>query len=231
MSAVGQQAPSQNRTPRNGASQAQYLLLPRLSWQGYLTIGVALADRPALRITYDGRDLEIMTTSFEHEYYKKCLSRLIETLAEELNRPHVSGGNMTFQREELVRGLEADDCFWIEHEPQMRGKKTWDPTTDPPPDLVTEIEISRSALDRLAIFAALRVPEVWCFDGDALRVYCLETDQTYRLSDHSPTFPMVPLAEIARFLNPSEATDNLTLLRAFRARIRELLGKKDGPSA
>ena len=90
-------------------------------------------------------------------------------LAEECDRNLVSAGNMTFQREDLDRGLEPDDCYWIAHEPQMHNKLTWDPAIDPPPDLVLEIEISRSAQDRMGIYAALRVPEVWRFDGETLR--------------------------------------------------------------
>ena len=40
-------------------------------------------------------------------------------------------------------------------------------TVDPPPDLVIEVDITRSSLDKLSIYAALRVPEVWRYtDGE-----------------------------------------------------------------
>ncbi len=113
-----------------------------------------------------------MTLSPEHEIYKKRLGRLVEALAEECNLPIATAGEMTFQREELERGLEPDDCFWTVHERHMRALLEWNPKRDPPPDLVIEIEISRSALNRMGIYSALRVPEVWRCDGATLRRTC-----------------------------------------------------------
>src|SRR5262249_49171972 len=122
------------------------------------------------------------------------------------------GGNMTFQREDLEKGLEGDNCWWIEHEEQVRCKLTWDPAVDPPPDLLLEIEVSRMA--RMTIYAALRVPQVWCFDGKSLRVYLLQPAGTYLQANASPTFPGIPVAEIVRFLQPEK--DYLTVQSEFR---------------
>jgi Uma2 family endonuclease len=166
-----------------------------------------------------------MTTSRRHEKYKHWLGRFLETIAEEANVPIEPGGNMTFQREDLARGLEGDQCYWIAHEPQVRGKLTWDPESDPPPDLALEIEISRSALDRLSIYAALKVPEVWCFDGQTLRVYLLQADGTYQQAENSLAFPMIPPSEIIPFLHRCESEDYLSVVRAFRLWVREQLAK------
>src|SRR5262249_41060948 len=131
--------------PKGPAKMEQRFMLTGIDWQTYQVMGKLLADRPGLRITYERGTLEFMTTSPKHEIYKKHFSRFIEIMAEECEKPYTSAGSMTFQKEEIERGLEADDCFWIDHEPQMRGKLTWDPDTDPPPDLALEIEVSRSA--------------------------------------------------------------------------------------
>jgi Uma2 family endonuclease len=147
---------------------------------------------------------------------------LLETIAEEFGLPIATAGQMTFQRKDLERGIEPDDCFWIAHERHMRTKKTWEPDRDPPPDLVLEIEVSRSALNRMGIYAALGVPEVWCCDGDSLRVYLLQTDRTYQRADRSPTFPAVPPEGIVPFLELSEKTDYLGMVRAFRAWLKGL---------
>ena len=76
---------------------------------------------------------------------------------------------MTFKRRKRRRGLEPDECYWIQSEPMVRGKDKIDLRRDPPPDLVIEVDWTHSSLDRLAIFAALLVPEVWRFDGQILR--------------------------------------------------------------
>jgi Uma2 family endonuclease len=46
----------------------------------------------------------------------------------------------------------------------MRGKTELDLRTDPPPDLVLEVDVSRSSLNRLGIYAALKVAEVWMLE-------------------------------------------------------------------
>jgi Uma2 family endonuclease len=208
-----------SRTPASGwqVMPEQRLLLLNVSWEAYVTIADALPDRPYLRTTYDRGSLEFMTTSPRHEIYKKWLGRLIETLAEEYGTPWVSAGQMTFRRPELERGMEPDDCYWIAHEPQMRGRLDYDCRNDPPPDLLLEIEISRSALDRMGIFAALGIPEVWRFDAEALHIHRLQADRTYVETPESVVFPGVAAAGMRPFLHPDPARDVLTFLRAFRA--------------
>jgi Uma2 family endonuclease len=225
MNLLTQPALQPKQVPTRPGAAEQRLLLDDVDWQAYVTIGEALRDRPGLRMTYDRGRLEFMTTSPEHEIFKKWLSRFIETLAEEFNRPITTAGNMTFQREDLARALEADDCFWVAHEPQMRAKLEWDPHRDPPPDLALEIEISRSAIGRMAIYAALRVPEVWRFDGETLRVHLLQPDGTYQPAEQSPSFPGIPLAELVRFLRPSQTVDYLSVIREFRAWVREQIAR------
>jgi Uma2 family endonuclease len=132
---------------------------------------------------------------------------------------------MTFKREDLARGLEPDQCYWIAHEAQVRGMKEWDPISDPPPDLVIEIEISRGAQDRISIYAALGVPEVWRFDGESLFACLLQSDGAYKSFDRSPTFPAVPLREVIGFLMPSPGIDYLSAIRQFRSWVRGLVGK------
>src|SRR5579872_2496828 len=140
-------SPEAAPSPTTGSPQRpeQRLLLDNVDWDAYVTIGDALPDRPRLRMTYDRGRLEFMTTSPEHERLKRWLSRLLETIAEEYNLPIAPFGSMTLRRPELDRGLEPDECYWIAHERDVRNLDAWDPTRDPPPDLVIEIEVSRSA--------------------------------------------------------------------------------------
>jgi Uma2 family endonuclease len=199
----------------------QRLILYNVEWKDYLAIGEALLGHPSLRLTYDRGSLEFMTTSPEHEKFKKRLGRLIEALAEEFNLPVDTAGNMTFRRQAVERGMEPDDCFWIANEPRVRARMEWDPDVDPPPDLVLEIEISCNILKRLPVLAALGVPEVWRFDGETLTVHQLQADSTYAPSETSPTFPGVPVAGLVPFALPSESADFPSRVRAFRAWVRE----------
>jgi Uma2 family endonuclease len=203
----------------------QRFVLDNITWQQYEEIGKALEDRAGLRITYDRGRLELKTTSPIHEICKTRLGRLLETLCEEFNLAVEPAGNMTFKREDLARGLEPDQCYWIAHEPEVRNKRQWDPKSDPPPDLVIEIEISRGAQDRMSIYAALGVPEVWRFKDESLVSCLLLPGGGYKQEDRSPTFPTVPLQELVRFLTPPPGVDYLTSIRQFRNWVRGLTEK------
>jgi Uma2 family endonuclease len=156
----------------------QRLALYDVAWEDYEAIGEALRDRSNLRLTYDSGTLEIMTTSQEHEKRKQRAGRLLEMLAEESGVDIEPAGSMTFKRSDLVRGLEPDQCYWIEHASRVRGTEEWDPSQDPPPDVVIEIEVSRTVLDRLDIYAALGVPEVWRCRRAGIIVMRLKPDGT-----------------------------------------------------
>jgi Uma2 family endonuclease len=211
--------------PPYAAPEEQRFVFPCVTWDDYIKIGDIFTDRPGLRITYDRGKLELMTTSPRHERYKRWLGRFIETIVEELGKSIMPGGSMTFQRKELDRGFEHDDCFWIANELAVRDKLTWEPDQDPPPDLALEIEISRGAIGRLPLFAAFRVPEVWCYDGEELRMDLLQPDGTYQLSETSLAFPSIPVKELARFFPPIGSNDYLSAVAAVRAWVRSIIAK------
>jgi Uma2 family endonuclease len=172
-----------------------------------------------LRITYDRGRLEIMTTSPMHERSKKLLARLFETLTEELNIPVLGLGAFTCRREDLDRGLDPDECWYIQHELAMRARTQIDLSTDPPPDLVIEVEVSRSVLNRLGIYAAVGVPEVWRHDGETVRVLRLENNE-YVPASASVVVPQAPLDVMVQFLAQRDQLGETGVVRAFRAWVR-----------
>jgi Uma2 family endonuclease len=200
---------------------SQRLVLPGIEWKTYKRLLRVLGERPALRLTYDRGVLEIMTTSPRHERYKHFIGRLIIVLTEELLLPIAGYGSMTFTRRRRQRGLEPDQCYWIAHEPQVRGKDRLDFRVDPPPDLVLEIDITRSSLNRMSIYAALGVPEVWRFDGQVLTFYALQPDETYAAQPTSLTFPTLTPGDLMPFLALQPQQDENTVIRQFRAWVRQ----------
>jgi Uma2 family endonuclease len=204
------------------------VVLQQVSWEQYEHLGYALRDRPAWRLTYDQGTLEIGRTSEKQERDKKLAARLLETLAEEFGLSILPAGSMTFKREDLKRGLEPDECYWIANEPRMRRSEQWDPSADPPPDLVIEVEVTRSTLPRMRIYASLGVPEVWRLGGGMLIVELLQPDGSYTPSSESPTFPGFPVGEIPAFLARGSESGYLATVRDFRDRVQELLRRPSG---
>jgi hypothetical protein len=91
--------------------------------------------------------------------------------------------------------------------------------------LVIEVEISRSIIARLPILAALRVPEVWRWDGQTLRVMLRNESGQYVVAPASLALPFVPLAEVARFMKLDPADSETKHMNAFRAWVREQAAK------
>ena len=198
----------------------QRFRLSMIPWDKYVVYSDGLGPRH-VRVTYDRGEMELMTLSSRHEHKKRRLGRLVETLTEEMEIDIASFGSMTCRREDLERALEADELYWIENEPEVRGRDDIDLEVDPPPDLALEIEISRSTMNRMAIYAALRVPEVWRWNGESLRMMLLTSRGAYRQSDRSKAFPFLPLAEFVEFLLQSDQSET-QLIRSFRTWVRRL---------
>ena len=166
-----------------------------------------------------------MTLSHRHERSGSLLNRFVNVLTEDLSIPCQSGRSTTFKRKDLDKGIEADDCYYLEHEPEVRSKDEIDLEVDPPPDLAVEIEVSRSALDRMAIYAAIKVPEVWRYDGDKISVHVLGRDGKYVVVERSPHFPFLKMQELEAFLKRRTEMDETQLVKQFRQWVREQIAK------
>jgi Uma2 family endonuclease len=173
-----------------------------------------------------------MAPLFRHESYAEVLGGLVRVLAAAAKVRVKSAGSTTFKREDFERGLEPDRCFYIRHLRAILGKLDIDLSRDPPPDLAIEIDIMSSCLDRLGIYAALGVPEVWRFDGEQFQVLLRRDDTGYDLAEASPTFPALPVAEVAGLLREVVALDDAAQERRLRAWVRKHAasrGSKRGP--
>jgi Uma2 family endonuclease len=205
-------------------STEQRFVLDCVDWKTYRAFLKALDERH-VRVTYDRGTLELMTLSHSHEWSSSLLGQFVEVLTEELNMPRHSAGSTTFKRKRRKRGLEPDRSYYLGNEHKVRGKEEIDLRRDPPPDLALEVDISRSCLDRLGIYAALGVPEVWRFDGQTLQVHQLQADGKYAVCDRSMHFPYLPLTELVGFLQRRTLTDEMSLVRSFREWVREQIAR------
>jgi len=204
------------------AMRDRRLVLYDVDWQTYSRLLRAFAERPAVRLTYDRGTLEIISPLLGHDNRGRFLGRMIIVLTEELGLPIMSGGSTTFRRRGRKKGLEADDCFWIANEPRMRGKDRVDLRVDPPPDLGIEVDVTRCSLDRMAIYSALRVPEVWRLDDPGtLSFHALQPNGDYQSVSHSVAFPIVTPVDLARFLALRGQMEENAVIAQFRAWVRQ----------
>ena len=131
-------------------------------------------------------------------------------------------GSTTFSREDLAKGLEPDECYYIEHVDAIRGKDRLDLAVDPPPDLAIEVDITSRSIPRQPIYAALGVPELWRFDGKKLTVFRLGRDKKYVAASGSSIFPFLPMEHFATFLLRMGHERQLAVLEEFREWVKAL---------
>ena len=131
--------------------------LHNVPWQTYEALRNEAENRN-VRMTYDHGWLQLTCPSKLHERLGALLARLIEVWTEEAGIEVQNCRCVTLRRPEQQRGLEPDNCFYIEHEPQVRGRDELDLDYDPTPDLAVEIDLTSSSLSRMSIYASVGVP-------------------------------------------------------------------------
>lgn len=198
------------------------LVLSDISWEMYEKLLVVFAEYPALRMTYYQGTLELMTPLPEHETYSWIIARLLGALSEELGLEIRGLKSTTWRSQPQAVGKEADECFYIQSEALVRDKLKIDLRTDPPPDLVIEIDVTSSSIDKMAVYAKLKVPEVWRWQDGKLTINIL-TDAGYVESGNSLAFGSFPIQELVRFMRLDSQKGENARLREFREWVRSNL--------
>lgn len=197
----------------------QHLLLHDVSWQEFESILDELGEHRSARIAYDNGNLEIMTPLPEHEADQEIIGDLLKALLEELDTEFLTLGSTTFKNPAMLKGIEPDQCFYIQNESAVRGKNRLDLTIDPPPDLALEIDITSRT--HPTIYQALKVPELWRFDRGRLQINLLR-EGIYQESDMSLAFPDLPLQDaLLYYLEQSRTLGRNATMKAFRRWVRE----------
>jgi Uma2 family endonuclease len=192
----------------------QSIQLQDINWNEFEAILAELGDKRASRIAYSDRVLEIRMPLPEHEVDKESIGDMVKILLEELDINNECFGSTTFKRQDMMKGIEPDQCFYIRNYAVMIGKRRLDLTIDPPPDLAIEVDVtSKTGLDA---YQGLSVPELWRVEEGKLRISVLQGTQ-YVDSDVSPCFSNLPLREtISEFLERSQTEGRSQTLKAFR---------------
>jgi Uma2 family endonuclease len=196
------------------------VILRNVSWDTYERLLADDEERVVPRIAYDRGVMELVTPSMPHEVDAGVIARVVEIVTAILDIPIRSAGRTTFRREDLERGFEPDASFYIQHEERIRGQREVDLTVDPPPDVVLEMEMSRSALNKLPLFASIGIPEVWRCDGERVTIL-IRDGEGYRESSQSVALPVLTGEILTRFLALSRTELSPAWFRAVSAWAQE----------
>lgn len=197
-------------------SQAeQRVVLYDVSWETYEHLLADHLDVSSPRFTYDEGTLEIMSPSSKHEKTNRSIAMLVETIAVEWEIELENLGSTTFKRKDLKRGFEPDSCFYFQNADRIRGKDEIDLHTDPPPDLVIEIDITSGSAYKLPIYAALGIAEVWRYTGKRLIILVL-TAGAYVEAEQSLAMSGLTGATIVRFIEESRTFKRLAWIKRIQ---------------
>jgi Uma2 family endonuclease len=162
-------------------------------------------DHSSPRFAFFEGDLEIMSPSREHESIKSRIGRLIEAWCIETGVDITPYGSWTLEDEALDRGAEPDECYVLgdDEKPQR-------------PDLAIEIVWTTGRIDKLEIYRALGVREVWYWRRGRLELYALRGER-YEAIEHSEVLPGLDHAQLLEFVAITPMTK---AVRAYRQALR-----------
>ncbi|MBF2049658.1 MAG: Uma2 family endonuclease [Leptolyngbya sp. IPPAS B-1204] len=203
----------------------QRIVLSDVSWQQFEKLLVELGPERQARLTYLRGKLEMMTPIDVHERCSKLIDSLILVLVDEMAVPLTSLMPVTLKQVEIGCATEPDACYYLEERPR---RTELDLTQDLPPDLLVEVALTRSQIEKLPIYASMGIPEVWRYVTTAgddmlkgkLSIYQLQDDD-YVEQSRSMAFPFLPAARILEFMEQSDSMSLAAALRLLRAWVQE----------
>jgi Uma2 family endonuclease len=191
-----------------------------VSWDEYEGLLEQVGEAPGLRISYDNGSLQVTTISSEHEKYASFISSLTTVIKLRLRIDILSFGSATMRKRKRKKGNEPDACFYVQTAPSIGNRIHLDFEVDPPPDIAVEIDVHHDSRSKFPIYAALDVPEIWRYDGQAMTIYqraqgapddqCAYVDQSA-----SAALPMLTALVLTEMIDRMRTDGELTALLAF----------------
>ena len=206
----------------------QSILLDGVSWTTYEALLADGGDRRQARMAFDRGALEIVTPSYEHEHVENIVTRVAEALMNARRQDYAPTGSTTFKIQGLDRGFEPDASYYVEHAARVRGLTRIDLETSPPPDLVIEIDVTHSTMEKLPVYAALGVREVWRYQSGSVQMYRL-AGGSYVGIQESAVIPGLSAARLTAFVRDSLTASRPDWWHGVETWVRETIARERDP--
>jgi Uma2 family endonuclease len=200
-----------------------------VDWGFYEGLVSSIPEGSNIHADYDGKDLEVMANGPDHEDVKDSLGHFVKVVTEEMEIPCKGMAETTWKRPGIPRGLEADQCYYFlpgKLDLVARLRRSKNVLAYPDPDLAIEVDISAPEVDRAGIYAALKVAELWRFEGDQIIIERLTPQGTYEVVEFSGFLP-VRAEDVRRWVVDEDRSDDSAWARRLRAEIRRK--REDAP--
>ncbi len=169
-----------------------------VSWESFKAIQQGFADSPGVRLFYFEGELEILSTSPEHEIVKGNIGYLIEDYLLSQGVDFVATGSFS-QEKEAIASDEADESYCFGERKAI-------------PDLAIEVVITSGGPSKLKRYRALGVQEVWFWEDEAIGVYQLAATG-YQKANESQFVKGIDFERLARCVAIESRTQAVTTFR------------------
>lgn len=187
----------------DGTEPEERLIICGLSWQRYLDLDKALGDdRPGPRFYYLDGELEIMTTSNEHERIQTWIGDLLAIYFDEIADEIMPRGQATLRLALKEAGAEPDESWCLGEQKEF-------------PNLVLEIALTSGGVSKLEVYRRFQVSEVWFWRRNVLEIFALRQDESGY--DHAPKSRLLPRLDVALLERCVRIASWREARRAFRA--------------
>lgn len=186
-------------------AQDHIVLLRNAAWSDYQRLLEMRGERSVPRIAYLEGALELMTPSRTHEWLKSLIGQLVEVWCLERGVEFNAYGSWTLEDKDAERGAEPDECYVF-----------GDVLNPQRPDLAIEVIWTSGGLDKLAIYRALGVREVWFWREGRLTIHAPRATG-YQEIGGSEVLAGIDLVVLASFLDRPTASQ---AIREYRAALQ-----------
>jgi Uma2 family endonuclease len=183
----------------------QRIVMYGVSWAQYERQLAQRGEASSPRIAYFEGTLELMSPSRDHERITSYIGCLVVTYALERGIELSPYRSWTLKRRGKKSGVEPDECYIVGLD--QSGKR---------PHLAIEVIWTSGGIDKLDIYARLRVGEVWFWKAGRIEVHLLRGDR-YEAIPRSALFPELDLELLVSFLDHPTVTQ---AMRAYREALR-----------
>ncbi|MGK7905448.1 MAG: Uma2 family endonuclease [Hormoscilla sp.] len=185
------------------ADQDSSIALGDISWERFQAIKASFQGLQAVRLFYLAGVLEIISPpSRKHERIKSTLGSLLEAYMKEQGIRFYLCGRFPIEKTGYAYG-EPDDSYSISSDKDI-------------PDIVIEVIMTSSTIDKRELYKQIGVPEVWFCQSNQLQVFDLRKKE-YEEVHRSKFFPDLDLALLLRYI---DYPDQYDAVQEFQAVIR-----------
>lgn len=173
--------------------EEKLVTLQGITWEQFKAIEAQLEHNQEVRLSYLAGVMEIMSPiGGKHEYIKRTLGLLLEAYMREKGIRFYALGGFTLEAPGYASGT-PDESYSIGSRKEV-------------PDILIEIIVSSGTIKRKELYKPKKVPEVWFWKADQLRIFHLKGDE-YQEVAQSRFFPDLSLPLLLRYVGYPDQYD------------------------